>query len=182
MESLFNLKGKVNTYKKILGNTKSYRQAWLDHLKKFIIERLEFIVSETGLSANIEVTDHIENLETITLSLGTLQSGLREKISDDAVRPMIKHNGVLIYQQLFNGKIQVMIMYPFIEGYGKPQPPKMISIYRPEEIKEPFIVRHMEEFIKEIINWEDFDDEQPVQPIGFSLPLKLEENEPKITT
>ena len=76
----------------------------------------------------------------------------------------------MIYQQLYNGKVQVMIVYPFIEGFGEPRPPKVISIYRPEEIKTPFLLRHMEEFIKEITQWEDFDDDdQAAAKIGFNV-------------
>ena len=84
---------------------------------------------------------------------------------------MIKHKGSLVYQQLFNGKIIALISYPTIENYGQPQPPKQIGIYRPEELKEPFFVRHMEEFMKEVTKWEDYDDEdpQPAQRIGFRM-------------
>jgi len=76
--------------------------------------------------------------------------------------------------QLFNGKVIVIINYPFIEGYGQPQPPKTVAIYRPEELKEPFFVRHLEEFITEVYNWEDYDDDEKPgaernQKIGFKL-------------
>jgi hypothetical protein len=82
---------------------------------------------------------------------------------------MIKHNGSLVYQQLFNGKIIVIIQYPFIENYGEPRPPKTVAIYRPEELSEPFLIRHLEEFIQEITDWEDFDDDEPNKKIGFSM-------------
>jgi hypothetical protein len=65
----------------------------------------------------------------------------------------------------------VLINYPFIEKYGQQQPPKTIAIYRPEEIKVPFILRHLETFISEITNWEDYDDDapEPNQRIGFKM-------------
>ena len=56
-----------------------------------------------------------------------------------------------------------------IEGYGDQQPPHTIGIYRPEEIKPPFVLRHLEEFLKEITIWEDYDDDQPTQKIGFNM-------------
>ena len=177
MDELHNLKIKVNNYNKILENTRTYRQVWKDSLKAFIVKRLEIIVAETGLDAKVEIKENVDNLEAVVLSLGTEVSGISEKINEDTMRPMIKNNGVLIYQQLFNGKVQVMLVYPFIEGYGKPQPPKIVSIYRPEEVKEPFIIRHVEEFLKEVILWEDFDDDLPIQkqPIGFNITTALPE-------
>jgi hypothetical protein len=68
----------------------------------------------------------------------------------------------------------VMIAPPYIEGYGEPKPPTTIEILRPEELKTPFILRHLETFFKDITEWEDFDDDQPpkspmgFQPIGFN--------------
>ena len=76
---------------------------------------------------------------------------------------------------LFNGKIIVLINYPFIENYGQPQPPKTIAIYRPEELKEPYFIRHMEEFLQEITKWEDYDDDEPTKRIGFQLNFGQEE-------
>lgn len=109
----------------------------------------------TGLEAKLEERTDMENLEAIVLSLGEAKSGMYQKVNEDIHRHLIKHNGSLIYQQLFNGKIIVLINYPFIESYGKPRPPKTIAIYRPEELKDPFFLRHLEEFITEITNWED---------------------------
>ena len=91
------------------------------------------------------------------------------KVGEDIKRHLIKNNGSLVYQQLFNGKVVVVINYPYIETYGQPHPPKTIAIYRPEELKEPYFVRHMEEFVKEVTNWEDYDDDEPNQRIGFQM-------------
>lgn len=173
MEDLSNLKRRVNQYKDVLNNTVTYREAWRNGLRQSIVDQLEQIIKETGLDATVEVKDSLENMEAIVLNLGQQKSGIYEKVNPDLQRHMIKHNGSLVYQQLFNGKIIVIIAYPVIEGYGQPQPPKNVAIYRPEEIKPPFLVRHMEDFVKEVTNWEDYDDDdpgkQPHQEIGFKL-------------
>lgn len=169
-----NLKKKVSHYQEVLTNTRSYRQVWKDELKDKIVQQLETIIKEVELPAKIEVKSDLENLEAIVFSLGTVKSGMYQELSDSIKRHMIKHNGSLIYQQLFNGKIVVIINYPYIENYGQPTPPKTIGIYRPEELKEPFFIRHLEEFITEIFHWEDYDDDEAPgaernQKIGFKL-------------
>ena len=172
MEDLNNLKRKISQYYELLANTVNYREDWKKRLKKQIISQLEEMAKACGLNAKIEVKDKIENLEAIIFSLGETDSGIFEKINKDVHRHMIKHNGSLVYQQLFNGKVMVMITPPMIEGYAQPQPPRNIAIYRPEEIKPPFLVRHLEELIKEAINWEDYDDDdQPSdnQQIGYRM-------------
>ena len=183
MEDLIRIKQKVKKYKSILKNTKEYRKEW-PKLKSMIVENLETIAMETGLPAEIDVQDKVENLEVIIYNLGRTTSGISEKVDDDVKKPMIKNNGALIYQQLFNGKLLVMISLPFIEGYGDPRPPKTIEILRPHELTVPFIHRHVETFLTDVTEWEDYDDDVPQQkvgfnPIGFQKPgdLVLDEDE-----
>ena len=154
-----NLKRKVQRYGEILKNTETYREAWKNSLKKEIQEILEAMVKAVDLNAEVTTQETIQNLQSVQLTLGSKHSGMSEEISKDVHRNLIKHNGTLIYQQLFNGKISVIVNYPNIEGYGQPAPPRQIGIYRPEELKEPFFLRHLEEFITEVTNWEDFDDD-----------------------
>ena len=169
MEDFTNLKRKVNQYQEILANTINYRKVWKESLKQKILDLLQQMITETTLEAKIEEKDTVENLEGIVLSLGQTRSGIFEKINPDVQKHLIKHKGSLVYQQLFNGKIVVLITYPMIEDYGDPRQPMTIGIYRPEELKPPFILRHMEEFLKEITNWEDYDDDEPSQKIGFNI-------------
>lgn len=174
MPELFNLKRRVIQYKEVLKNTTTYREAWKEHLKANIIKQLETLIEATGLEATVSVREDMDNLQAVVLSLGDIESGILQQVGASKIpRSLIKHNGSLIYQQLFNGKVVVLIQYPMIEGYGEPQPPKSIAIYRPEELTEPFFVRHMEDFMKEVTNWEDYDDDdKPAKQIGFNLNLK----------
>ncbi len=184
MDNLANLKSKVRQYQSVLKNTLDYRKAWKDGLCEEIKNSLQEMVDQTGLNAEIELKSEVENLDAIVLSLGDVKSGLFQKVSDDIRRDLLKNNGSLVYQQLFNGKLIVLINYPVIEGLGQPQPPKAIGIYRPEEIKTPFLVRHMEEFMKEITNWEDYDDDDDPhknqQGIGFNMNFSLPKEEEEL--
>lgn len=166
---LFNLKRKVKQYEEVLQNTLQYREKWKTETRAQIQATLRDMLEATGFGARIEHRADVENLEAIVLTLGQSKSGMYHKVSEDLQRHLIKHNGSLVYQQLFNGKIIVLINYPFIENYGEPRPPKTIAIYRPEELKEPYFLRHMEEFLQEITNWEDYDDDEPNKRIGFKL-------------
>ena len=172
MDDYNGLISKVQRYQSILNNTKEYRERWTEQLKGLIISELENMMKVSGLNGKIETSDKVQNLEYIILSLGSEESGISEIINEKTDKPLIKNNGSLIYQQLYNGKIQVMIAYPYIEGFGEPRPPKVVAIYRPEEIKSPFLIRHMEDFIKEITQWEDYDDDDQPSKIGFQHALQ----------
>ena len=167
-----NLQRKVDVYKEILKNTEAYRLRWREGLKTEIKGNLAEIAAATGLQGQVEEREELDNLGAVTFSLGTVKSGMSHEVAQNIRRDLIKQSGSLIYQQLFNGKVLVLINYPFIENYGQPAPPKTIGIYRPEELKTPFYVRHLETFIQELTNWEDYDDDdnggaKAHQQIGF---------------
>lgn len=170
---LKNVHAKTKQYLTILSNTEQYRKEWHGSIKEMILSNLEKILEETKLPAEIEEQDNLVNLEAIALSFGQTNSGIAEDLGKTK-RHLIKSNGALVYQQLFNGKIMISIFYPFIEGLAQPKQPKMLEILRPEELKPPFIIRHVEALLKEIITWEDYDDDVP-QKIGFTMGFQPEQ-------
>jgi hypothetical protein len=168
------LQMKANKYKEVLNNTLIYRSQWPE-LKSEIIAQIKELMELLTIPCEIRNVNKIENLESIVVDLGKTSSGISEQIENSGVkRTMIKSNGSLIYQQLFNGKIIVMLVGPTIEGYGDPKPPKTIEILRPDELSMPFIMRHIDLLLKDLTAWEDFDDNEPVKssigfnPIGFN--------------
>lgn len=168
------LLAKVQVYKNVLSNTIEYRKKWPTDIKPMIESVLNDFLRQSGLKGEVKTQDKIDNLESIVLDLGRSSSGISENLEDtDVKRTMIKSNGALIYQQLFNGKVMVMIANPSIEGYGEPKAPITLEILRPEEFKPGFIARHLDTFFKNITEWEDFDDDLPSKtPIGFQ-PISL---------
>lgn len=170
MNELSGLSKRVQHLKTILQNTHDYRNEWGARLKQYIIDTITEMTTAVELDVDVEIRDQIENLEAIVISLGKRNSGISERLEDDLSRPFIRHGGILVYQQLFNGKVLVMINYPYIEGYGEPRPPKNIAIYRPEEIQRPYLLRHLEELVKEVAEWEDYDDDDvQSKRIGFNV-------------
>lgn len=176
---LFSLSRKVAAYKEVLAQTRAYRQSWKDGLKDKLVKFLENSVKEVDMPATVTVRSELENMEAVALSLGDVKSGMYQTVGSgrSIKRHLFKHNGSLIYQQLFNGKVIVMIQFPYIENYGEPKPPKTVAIYRPEELSDPFLIRHLEEFLQDIIDWEDFDDDEPSKKIGFEMNFTQPTNE-----
>jgi len=167
-----NLKNKVKALNGVLKNTKDYRKAWDNGLKEMIVKTLEELVKKSKMKAKVEIQDQISGMEAISLALGVTKSGINERVSEKVEKPLIRMNGVLIFQQLFNGKLSIWINYPYIEGVGDPKTPKMLEIVRPNEINPENVLLYTEQFIDEIIGWEDYDDDLPPQPaspgIGFN--------------
>lgn len=167
------IKTKVAAYEDVLKNTVNNRFEWQEKVKSFIKETLQNIIDETGLKGKISEIKEIENLESIILDLGRSSSGIaHNRDISDVKNFMIKNNGALTYQQLFNGKIMIMINSPHIEGYSEHNEPTFLEILKPAEINELAILGHVEKMLDTITEWEDFDDDSPqektvFQPIGF---------------
>ncbi len=158
----------VKKLDKVLQNTQDYRTQWETSHKNMITLTLEQLITDAGIQGEVVINDNYEGLEAISLALQTKDSGIYERISDKTKRALIRNGGVLTYHQLFNGKIGILIGYPYIEGIGQPKMPKTIEIVRPEELKEIHVLRHVEMFMDEIAEWEDFDDDKDAtHTIGF---------------
>lgn len=176
-QDYFNFQRKVEHYQEVLKNAERYREYWNKTLKSDLLIVLQKAVELAKLACTVEERSEIQNLGAVVLSLGVSRSGLGEPVGNGMHRELIKQNGSLVYQQLFNGKVLVLINFPYIEKYGEPLPPKTLAIYRPEELKEPYVIRHLESFLSEITGWEDYDDDRPDenQRIGFKLNFEQEE-------
>ncbi|MEM6964599.1 MAG: hypothetical protein AAF573_07535 [Bacteroidota bacterium] len=168
--------GKVRNYENIRNNTIAYREAWDTQIKPMLHEQLKKIIDETGLKATVVEKTEMDNLEAVVLDMGQEDSGIAQRVTDNLNKRLIRYNGMLVYQQLFNGKIIIMIVPPFIEGLGQPKPPFNLEILRPEELKSPFLLRHVEKLLKELTDWEDYDDDVPEKKsIGFQMGFKNNE-------
>ncbi len=170
MEADFeSLKEKARHYQEVLKNTLTYRKIWKESLAQEIEKFLKKAVDKAGIPGKVEKRGNMENLEAVLLSLGTVESGMYEVVGEEVQRHLIKQNGALIYQQMFNGKIMVMVHYPYIETLGQPSKPRMLGIYRPKELGEQSYLSHLEKFMQDIVQWEDYDDDEPNQRIGYRL-------------
>ncbi len=168
---------RADEYKQTLKNTVAYRKKWNKEMRPLIEDTLKVILKKTGIKAKIDIQDKIINLEAIVLDLGRTASGIQEQMDDvDIKRKMIKNNGALIYQQLFNGKVMIMTVSPHIESYGEAKPPMPMEILRPEELTAEYIIRHVDTFLKTITEWEDYDDDEPPSPKNAFNPIGFQNN------
>ena len=181
--SVNQLKDKVAAYNQVLENTIIHRKAWIDTVQQLISSTLQSFLTDYGLKGKVIENNEIENLGSLALDLGRTSSGITQsRGTDDIKNFMIKNNGVMIYQQLFNGKIMVMVQHPYIEGYGEPKEPELLEIVTPGELDASLIYQHVESLLDIITEWEDFDDESSqkknvFQPIGFQHTLNQDKTD-----
>lgn len=177
MEKYTAIKEKAAKYKTLLGTVDAYRTDWEKKLKKFIIKESKAILAATEIEADVDSESTVHGLEAITIKLGMRKSGIYQKMDSGEKKAIWKDYGSLIFGQLFNGKVQVWMTYPILEGLMEPKQPRMIGIYAPPEFNDALILSNIEFFINELIAWEDYDDDAPTdkpKTIGFGTGANLD--------
>lgn len=172
MEKYTAIRKRASKYAQILQQVLDFRADWEKKLKDYIVKTSTEVLKHADIDAKINIEEQYENLESIGISLGKHVSGISEVIDENTNRTIIKDRGSLMYSQLFNGKVQCWMTYPLIEGLMQPKQPMLIGIYAPSEFDEDLILSNFDTFFKELIEWENYDDDQPgqqnqVNRIGF---------------
>ncbi len=179
MEKYTAIKEKASKYKSLLDAVDSYRAQWESKLKKFIIKESKAILTATGIDADVDSESTVHGLEAITIKLGMRKSGIYQKMDNGEKKAIWKDYGSLIFGQLFNGKVQVWMTYPILEGLMEPRQPKMIGIYAPPEFNGELVLSNIEFFLNELIAWEDYDDDdpsdKPKNAIGFGTGMTADQ-------
>lgn len=105
----------------------------------------------------------MQSLEAVYLVFDHEPSGIVEQSPFSVVQKM-KIGGFLSFSQTRNGQIVVWISYPFIDGMTEEKPKnETLETLEPEELSEEAVMRFIEKFLEEMIQWEnDARDE-----IGF---------------
>lgn len=166
MEKYTAIKERAERYKGMLTQVDVYRKDWEKKLKKFILKNIKEIIKVTELDVDIEQEAHVTGLGIITIKMGVKKSGLYQEVDNEEKKNFFKDFGTLNYSQLFNGKVQVWSTFPVIEGLMEPKPPKLIGIFAPPEFNEDLILSNFETFLKDLIEWEDYDDDEPQTPVN----------------
>lgn len=174
MEKYTAIKEKADKYKELLERVEAFRAEWEKSLKKNISKELKKILSAIEVDAEINEESEVRGLSAITVKLGMKKSGIYQKMDGGDRKEIFKDYGSLIFGQLFNGKVQVWMTYPILEGVMEPRPPRMIGIYAPPEINDALLLSNVDFFLNELIAWEDYDDDKPdskPQSIGFGTQI-----------
>ncbi len=142
------------------------QQQWKE-LKETIKNHLSIMGEKSGLEHEIQVTDHIENWESVSIKLQDKQFSIF--IKGNKKQPIIKRGAYLVFGLLPSGYVKVGMVFPKIEDIKQ----KEISFLQFELIKDldrvnnDLISGHFNQFLKEVIEWEQGEGGDLKERIGF---------------
>ncbi len=150
-------------YTEVLQKVQQRRQCWQTQAKPFLVKFLGSITETFKLNWKAGANEMMQSLEAVYLVFDHEPSGIVEQSPFSVVQKM-KIGGFLSFSQTRNGQIVVWISYPFIDGMTEEKPKnETLETLEPEELSEEAVMRFIEKFLEEMIQWEnDARDE-----IGF---------------
>ncbi|TGD78851.1 hypothetical protein [Hymenobacter wooponensis] len=146
-------------YKEILRKIESRRATWKNDTRNLLLEQLGEVQREVNLNWYVDTDNYLENREVIFLSFNSSPSGIKtvlheEQQEETDFRHYVKKGGALLYSQLSDSKVYVTIQYPEIIELKDCGEPKYLDSFEPEELTADSILHHVQEFLEEMINWE----------------------------
>lgn len=141
---------------------------WKD-LKNRLKDDLQTIGIESGLESEVQVTDHIENWESVSLKLKDQEFSWYVKGNKRQL--ITKTGGYLVFGLMPSGYIRIGMVYPRIPDIKE----KEVSFMEFELLKdlnklEPDNLRHyFIRFLEEVIAWELGETEDLKERIGFKI-------------
>jgi len=136
------------------------RKEFWEMLKRLKNEGITILVStpymdEASLCERIALIQHGEILQVDT------PDAIIESFPDDLIESTNKipsyqfiKGGSLVFSQSHNGDVNVFILFPIVENAIDNSNETAIETYAPETINEKLIIEKVDEFLKEMINWE----------------------------
>lgn len=149
------LKKEYTSYENSQELIKSRRTVWLSKTRKQLQKILEHLIEANGIRATISTDEQSSNMLPIYLTLGVADSGLSKIEGSDYLLPFPKELGGILYTPIYNGKVSVVIKFPVIKGLMQAKEPQAIDICEPEEISREKVEKHLIQFFKMLIEWED---------------------------
>lgn len=155
------IKDAHQNYLNALIQTNERRELWQSSTKNTLIEVLEMIAAQIkDLNPEVQRFKVLDHLETVNIVCGLLPSGhveRGEKENGPYINYYQKEGGCLSYSQSYNGKIHVMISYPFIEKVTGKIETTLVATMEPKEITEDVISDHFITFMEAKTKWEGLD-------------------------
>jgi hypothetical protein len=142
-------------YYESLINIGSRREVWGNEIENLLITTLKSVKAEIKIGLQIQNVKQVNNYSSIIFCLNNTPSGLFKPLGASSVENYIKIGGALVFAQSYNGKINIIVRFPYIENFLSEMDVKVIKTISPELITENLIKEMVAEFFDYMTLWED---------------------------
>lgn len=126
---------------------------WEAKTRPLLRDTLNEIVKTFNLGWKVQELDWIYNDDAINVTFDSFPAELVDCTNKIASFQFIP-GGTLVFSQSYNGQVIVFVLYPQIETDQVDSGIVKLGTFTPQEITRKLIIEKVDEFLKEMINWE----------------------------
>lgn len=147
------LEERINDYRASIERVVEKKNLWTKTTKPLLLKVLQQAIEIYNIGWRVQELNWIHNNEAINITFDSFPPELIERTNQIPTFQFYQ-GGALIFSQTYNGDVYVFIAFPVLQN--SPTENNMIEIgfFSPKKITEKFIVEKIDEFLKEMINWE----------------------------
>ncbi len=126
---------------------------WEEKTKPLLRDTLLEIVKTFSLGWKVQELDWIHNDDAINITFDSFPAELVDCTNKIPAFQFIP-GAALVFSQSYNGQVFVFVLYPQIETVQIDTSMVKLGVFTPQEITRKLIIEKVDDFLKEMINWE----------------------------
>lgn len=147
------LEERVIDYKSSIDLVVEKKIIWKTKASGLILKTLNNVVNTYDIGWRVQELNWINSNEAINITFDSFPPELIEKTNIIPSFQFIQ-GGALVFSQSYSGDVYVLILLPIIENIMDATNTIELGMYTPEAINEKLIVEKVDDFLKEMINWD----------------------------
>jgi len=147
------LEERITDYKLSIKTVVDKKTKWKEHTKSFLLNTLKAIVEKYAIGWKVQELNWIHNSEAINISFESFPEELMDCTNQIPEFQFIS-GGALVFSQTYSGDVFVIVLFPEVDGVTLENNMVELATLNPSEITEKLIIEKVDEFLKEMIQWE----------------------------
>ncbi|WP_144962495.1 hypothetical protein [Gillisia sp. Hel_I_86] len=147
------LEERIADYKKSIKTVVDKKVYWTERAKPLLHKTLKGITARYELGWRVQELNWIHNNEAINISFDSFPKDLIDCTNQIPAFQFIP-GGALVFSQTYSGDVFIFILFPEIDLLPTENNIIEMGLFNPIDINEKFLIEKVDEFLKEMINWE----------------------------
>lgn len=143
----------INDYKKSIETVIQKKIFWNENTKNLLLNTLNEITNKYPIGWTVQELNWMQSNKAINITFYSFPVELMTQTNKLPSYQFIQ-GGSLVFTQSYNGDVQVILLFPIVENTSPENSFIELGIYDPKDINEKLIIEKVDEFLKEMIQWE----------------------------
>ncbi|HWR93951.1 MAG TPA: hypothetical protein VN192_01985 [Flavobacterium sp.] len=147
------LNDRIKDYKNSIETVVQKKIYWKEHARIVLLNTLKAIASKYAIGWTVQELNWIQSNEAINISFDSFPPELLDQTNKIPSYQFIQ-GAALVFTQTYNGDVLVIILFPLVDNTTPENSSLELGNYNPKDINEKLVIEKVDEFLKEIIQWE----------------------------